>query len=147
MNGHPAIYGAGFEGLSCFEHDGSKRWTFTPDGRTLHLGVPSILDDSGDARWKALLKGDRAQGTMPTVTDGAVNLLRSDEENITMYSLNAVDGKTTWQISRKGNRGRGPIPARDTIVFTTQYTSGNQGGAITVSEGEETTSQLWAFNV
>ncbi|WP_458206715.1 outer membrane protein assembly factor BamB family protein [Haladaptatus sp. NG-SE-30] len=234
-----AIYGAGFEGLSCFEHDGSKRWTFTPNGRTLHLGVPSILDDtvyttvngdltaletttgkvkwrkpskntffsvivteneiiqagddvlvseldgtkrwqapnvpkasirpavgesgvfladhfrnvvareldSGDARWKTVLKGDRAQGTMPTVTDGAVNLLRSDEENITMYSLNAVDGKTTWQISRKGNRGRGPIPARDTIVFTTQYTSGNQGGAITVSKGVKTTSQLWAFNV
>lgn len=235
-----AVYGAGRKGLVCFEHDGSKRWEFEPDGRMSHPSFPAVLGDtvytavngelfaldtetgsvswrksdgdfisavvateneviqsgrtvrvfdpdgterwqekgaekasirpaldeetvycadlngnvlareldSGDLRWERNLpEREWAQGTIPTVTDGAVNLLRTGEENTTVYSLAAADGKTNWKISKKGNRARGPIPARETVVFTTEYTPPSQRESKTVSEGLDTTSQLRAFDV
>ncbi|WP_458210219.1 outer membrane protein assembly factor BamB family protein [Haladaptatus sp. NG-SE-30] len=236
-----AIYGAGREGLVCFDHDGNEQWSFTPDGRMGGANLPAVLDDtvyttanqelvaldaatgnerwreqvsgfttsvvvtddeivhaghekvrvfdpdrterwqapsvpkasirpavdddtvyladlngnvkaleldSGETRWtRELPENEWAQGTIPTVTDGAVNLLRTDTENVTIYSLNAKDGETNWKLSKSGNRGRGPIPANDSIVFTSEYTPPSQRQSKTVSEGVDTDSQLWAFDV
>ncbi len=235
-----AIYGAGLNSLICFEHDGSERWEFAPDGHMNYPSTPAVLDgtvytvtdrtlvaldadsgeqlwtgesgevmsnviateneivqagigvqvfepdgterwaedttqkasirpavddetvycadldgnvlarelSSGDLRWQRTLpEQEWSQGTIPVVTDRAVNLHRTNGEKTTVYALNAEDGKTKWKISKKGTRSRGPILARDTVVFTTQYTPPKQRESKTVSDGLDTTSQLWTYDI
>jgi outer membrane protein assembly factor BamB len=154
---------AGRREIDVYEPDGTERWQAAgakkggirpaTDGENVYLadlrGNVLARDlDSGEAVWRRELpESEWAQGTIPTVTDGAVNVVRTDGENVTVYALDAEGGKTRWKRSKSGNRGRGPIPANGTIAFTSEYTPPDQRQSKTISGGLDTTSHLWAFAV
>lgn len=104
--------------------------------------------ESGDRRWRTHLPpSEYTQGALPMVTAGTVSVLRTINEEVKVYSLDWDTGKTQKTITKRGTRGRGPILANDSVVFTVQHTPPKQRQNKTVSEGLDTDSWIWTYDV
>ncbi|NHN61217.1 MULTISPECIES: PQQ-binding-like beta-propeller repeat protein [Halorussus] len=172
---HPAATGAvvatadelvraSFRGVEAFDRDGTLRWRHggleeavirpaVGHGTVFVAGLEGqfvALDvEDGTERWRTSLAPDEfVQGTIPSVTDGAVHALRTTpaEKTVAVHALDPETGDELWALTRTGTRGRGPVPARDRYVLATQTTPLEQRRNKTVSEGLDTVSSLWTFS-
>lgn len=157
-----AIVRAGFDSIEVVESNGNQRWQATGSSQAVirpAVGNATVYVadltgniqahdlESGEKRWDANLnQGEWMQGTIPMLTKGAVNLLRVANNTVTVAAFDWNSGEEHWRVSQPGTRGRGPIPARDTYVFTTQQTPKGQRESKTITDGINTTSTLWAFS-
>ncbi|QLG26316.1 PQQ-binding-like beta-propeller repeat protein [Halorarum halophilum] len=155
----------GFDGVEAVGTDGSQRWladwpgkavlrpavagdTVYVAGLTGHVAAYD-LSNGGERLWHVRLAPDRfAQGTVATVTERAVHVLRVDDEarEVRAVALDREDGSTTWELTRSGTRARGVVPAEGSYTFTTESTPEEERQQSTVGSGQDTTATLWAFD-
>lgn len=154
---------AGFGGVEARDFEGNRQWrsewpgkaTIRPavaDGTVFVAGLEGTVAAydlaSGDRQWtRSLPFTEWAQGTVPTVTDGGVHLLRLSPEQrvVRVYSLARDSGETQWQIQTDATRARGPIPASGRYLFTAERTPEKQHETSTMSAGQDTTTTIWAY--
>ncbi|QLG63112.1 outer membrane protein assembly factor BamB family protein [Halorarum salinum] len=154
----------GMNGVEAVGTDGSRRWLAewpgnavvrpaVADGVVFVAGLTGHvaaydLGNGGERLWHTRLDPERfAQGTVATVSDGAVHVLRVDgeEREVRAVALDREDGSTAWEVRKTGTRARGVVPADGTSLFTSESTTEEERQRSTLGAGQDTSATLWAY--
>lgn len=155
-----ALVSAGHDHLQVVTLDGTARWSTGEHGQEIGGIRPAVANgtvylaglkgkaaaytlESGEKQWRTQF-GPRtwSQGTIPTVTNGAMTVIDVADGSIVIQALDPSSGDTLWTRSQLGERGRGPVPAHGRYVATAQPLPDNSSK--TISSGIDVTSTLWA---
>lgn len=157
-----SVIHAGHDTVVAVDSDGTRLWKASRDGgAVVHPAVANgtvfvaglkgtiaaYALASGERRWETTVDADaEQQATIPTVTKGAVHMVRVGDGSATVRAFDWKTGEVQWTLSRQATRARGPIPAHATYLLSTSRTPQKQRNEGTIAEGQDTESTLYAFS-
>lgn len=152
-----------FGGFGAVSTDGTSQWSVpgfdredtlravVGDGSAFVAGIEGSVAGfdlaSGEKLWQESLgDGEWTQETTPVLVDGALCVPQSNGKEASVHGLDPSSGQERWRISTTDARIRGPIPAGEYLVTTTQDRHVNaEPNPNATGESPEITGTIWVY--